>query len=200
MDKNIVIIVGCGNIGSKLAQLIQYRKVNNRFEKLYLVDDDILIEKNTPFLGYSWENIISTGFNNKYKIDFIKHCFGDNNSSNMEICNLFCKIYSFEDFLYNSEEDVSRDSCLFIDCRDTDINQDGFDVKLNQDGEFGRIRIEPDKKTKIVSNYEYLFRNDNYAANILVNIFCFEYLFNIDVKWDKIDVIINCYSGHRTIN
>jgi len=197
--KENIIIVGCGNIGSKLAYLIKNRKINNPFKNMFLVDDDILIEKNTPFLGYLWENIIQLKFNNKYKVEFVK-MYLDNIKSDMEIINVTSKIYSFEDFTFNLGKEFSRDSCLMIDCRDTDINQEQFDIKLNQDGEFGRIRIIPDKKTKIVENYDYILKNDNYSSTILVNIFCFEYLFNTDTKWEKQDIIINCYSGYKSFN
>lgn len=189
MLKDQIAIIGCGSLGSILAQKIMLysscRKVNLNLDlennnennseseglkKLLLIDHDIIESKNLPYLSiYPGEN---------------KYLFLD-------------KVYVLSDLLRPIDPSVqivtsiekfpvpdSRipDTYLRIDCRDTHlVDSEDIDIKINYDGLWGRIRLFPE----VYKEQKNKFSRYHYGINrYLIEKFCFYLIDKYISKWD----------------
>lgn len=155
-----ISIVGCGTLGSSLAyqlcQLSLEKDIN--IKSLFLVEYDTLESKNLPFLS------IGRGSSH---IGLPK---GEALSLIINDINPKLQIHSICEKYPLPEGHICYHSRM-IDCRDTVGEDPRFFMKINNDGQFGLINLNPKDKFK-TKKTRYQFNNSRYYANIMSMIVC----------------------------
>ena len=180
MKHNNITIIGCGTLGSAVAYSLALRSLDSDINKLYLVDDDVLEIKNLPYLfmvDHLHQNI------HKPKVMILKSILNDINKD-LEIVPRYCE---FPTESYTESDKEEFDKSLWIDCRDN-TSTDGCNIKLNVDGFWGSLRIEPAHVEEIKES-RYTIKNSRYFSMILANI-CVRFIMG-DLELDKYSYIID---------
>jgi len=164
-----IAIVGCGSLGSFLSYHIVLKSLEQKINKLVLVDRDSLIHKNFPFIIGKDQLIECIGVP---KVMALKHIFEDINPDlNIEIKHgSYPKIWNNDPDFYN------------IDCRDTVDEHSSFNLKLNIDGDFGLINFKPEDY--ISSKTSRYILGDSKYNSMLFSGLCTQVIFNEDYKDD----------------
>jgi len=162
-----IMIVGCGNVGSYLANVISLRsRSENDIEELILVDNDLLHEPNFPYLVMNLAEAKSMSFLRNPKVICLKYLLSKIKSKDLNIIYCVCK-YPEEKYLLERY----LNDCLIIDCRDTDNDLSEFKIKLSQDGKFGNVIINP-QNVEINKKNNYVLKSDKYICSLFVSDFC----------------------------
>jgi len=165
-----ISIIGCGNLGSSLAYMIALRSLEKDIDKLILIDNDIIEEKNLPYLSI---------FSNKYislpKVEILRDLLINLSS----IKNIRAYHDTYPELVKIREEDKFDllDSYM-IDCRDTPSECARHSLKLNIDGYYGIINRGPSNICKTRSS-RYTIGNSKYYAILFAGIvsqFIFGYI------------------------
>ena len=157
-DLSIIRIAGCGNIGSFLSYFIILRSLRDEsFSELHLYDSDLLHEPNLPYLFLN-ENEASKYMRNPKVI-----------ALGFQLCNIKPPHLSIIVHANNYPEEKLSGFC--IDCRDTNEHQETFNVKLCQDGNYGRIIWNPKKEIEL-KHSRYELGRSSFNAILFVSDFC----------------------------
>jgi hypothetical protein len=156
-----ILISGCGNLGSILSYMLVLKSLNDKkIKNIYLFDDDLLHEPNLPYL-----------FLNKYQEDFIRK--PKVYALSFIIKNISKNVKIFPYFLKYPENEIDIESnTIKIDCRDTENNSEKFNIKLCQDGKYGRLIFNPKKINQKIKTGNYNFEIDKYQSFIFVSDVC----------------------------
>lgn len=189
-----IMIVGCGNVGSKLAYMLALITNDNllNLEELVLLDNDTLERSNLPYISIGVSN--SEDYLGKPKVEVLYDIIHP-------ICpNLKIEpIYSKNFISCINDEDSYSDSYFIIDCRDTKNKHKNFHMKLNIDGAFGLISTL-DNELAESHNSRYVYgKCDLYSmtfasicASILMNMVnnrdYKKQLLAVDLRFGKVDV------------
>ena len=157
---NNVVIAGCGNVGSNVANIIS--KSMERDYILFLYDSDVLCLKNFPYLHLSSSRAKKEGFLGAPKSTVLAHMLTETATC---IINPIQKNYV-------STEQYNLDY-FKIDCRDNSDNQEKFDIKLCCDGPIGKIIIKPPTSTNSSVNNYRLGSNKFYTMLFAFHVFNF---------------------------
>lgn len=149
-------IIGCGNVGSYLAHNIVLCSLEEKLkvDKLQLIDPDLLQEHNFPYgIDSSMEKF------KKYigypKVLLLHDQLYDFNK------NIVIEIINKK---YPEEIKIEKNDFV-IDCRDNNAQCSSSNLKINCDGEYGKIIIFPKDKTG--ENKNYLLFRSRFSANFL---------------------------------
>lgn len=171
-----IAIVGCGNLGSSLAYMISLKSFEKDIRQLILIDNDIIEEKNLPYLYISSSSLISLP-----KVEILKDILiGLSKIKTIKAYN-----ETYPDLNRMREEDKSDlISSYMIDCRDTPSECSQFSMKLNIDGYYGIINRGPSNICKTRSS-RYTMGNSKYYAILFAGIVT-QYIFgDIDLTSEK---------------
>lgn len=126
-----ISIVGCGSLGSWIAYgLIRKNIKLNFYSCINIIDYDIIQENNLPFLNINSRNILD-----KPKVYVLKEIVEKEFKNNFQI-NYFNSKY----------EDISlHNDSIFIDCRDTNMEDKKFKLKFNIDGSICKMVKAPNE-------------------------------------------------------
>lgn len=187
-----VCIVGCGGVGSLLSWILSLKF--NDYEnnhKMTLIDHDILVDSNLPYLFMNREEATNRNFLYSPKVYCLQNQLMKINN-NLNISCQYCK--------YPDERIIMNKESINIDCRDTDGQSSDFNIKLLHDGNFGRIIINPDNKIAN-GNGRYTYSSSKYKCLMFLTKavkFIFEqnnnlyikgeYIFDLNVGGKLIDV------------
>lgn len=153
--------MGCGSLGSSLAYLLMLRSIDDYISELFLIDNDILEYKNLPYLNM---NIYSNpDYIMKPKSVVLKTI----------ICGINPKVILKTRF-GNEKIDFDIDYYV-IDCRDTSSEFIRSNMKINMDGYFGIINLNPQDKLE-KTNSRYSIKNSKFYAHALSNL-CINIIF-----------------------
>jgi hypothetical protein len=181
-----ISIIGCGNLGSALAYMIMLRSLNKDTEvkQLCLVDNDILEPKNLPYLFNIDEDYLY-----KPKVNVLDNILS---ASKIDI-RAYNSTYPNLDNLEEDDINEVYDTYM-IDCRDTSSEVSACSMKLNIDGSYGVINLNPidSKKTK---TSRYTIENSKYYAMLFAGICCQIIFQDIKLKDDK--TIIDLTKGEK---
>jgi len=178
-----ISIIGCGNLGSSLAYMISLRSLELEIEKLVLIDNDIIEEKNLPYLS-----IHSAKFVSIPKVEILKDLLINLSS---------IKIRAYHDtypYLEKIKDDDKEDlfNSFVIDCRDTPSESSKCSLKLNIDGCYGIINRGPSNVSKTRSS-RYTRRNSKYYAILFAGIVS-QFIFG-DIKLKNTKTIVDLRKG-----
>lgn len=139
-DFSRFIIVGCGNVGSVLAFHLALRP---QTEQLILVDKDVLNESNLPYL------FMTNGKFNDEEFLYTPKAYSLFSQirkfrSDISITPLVMNYPTIELNPYMTDPRI-----LKIDCRDSNVEQENFNLKLCNDLNYGRIIVNPNKSTML---------------------------------------------------
>jgi len=168
-------IVGCGNLGSSMARCIVERSWSvKELTTLYLVDNDIVETKNLPYLFFGKENI-GIHLENPKVI-----CLCNQLES---ISPLHLNIVGMHDCWENVSQQIPEDSYI-IDCMDLSLESDKFNLRLRNDGKFGRIIKNPTNKmnSSRQTQTNYLMGNSPFYASLFSYIVCERIIFGEDTR------------------
>jgi len=188
---NCVTIVGCGNLGSYLANTITLKSLESDLtKKLNIIDNDIIERKNFPYIFQSLNN---TKTIQKYignpKANLLRFLLKKLNPK------LRIEIH-YSDFKNILRKKYKKENELYIDCRDTSEENSLFDLKLHSEGIFGRIVINPtDLKSFDSSNY--IMGISKFHSSYFSYITTQNYLTRLDSypKDKRINILINLTNG-----
>lgn len=171
-------IIGCGNLGSNLAYSMIMRSNIENVESIWLVDNDILEGKNLPYLYMN--NMID---------DYEKFL-----TSPKVLClqYLLKKLSPSSDIVrfYDDYKDVKfPEDMTLIDARDTSDENDLFTYKLNIDGKFGRVIVNPRKSSTEQKRNNYALGSYNYYSLLLSFMACEKIIFNHTVYKNHVEFI-----------
>jgi len=154
-------IIGCGMLGSAIAYSLILRSLDNNIKRIFLIDDDILEIKNLPYL-FLTDRLHQHIY--KPKVFVLKDILYYLNP-NIEIISYPFK-YPFKEHIYNIE---SLYNSYIIDCRDSKSVDSNCDIKVNIDGHWGFVMINP---TNVIIDTEsrYTIKNSRYYSMIMANI------------------------------
>ena len=153
-----VTIVGCGTVGSHLAQKLAFmsREPDCPLSTLNLVDMDTIDAKNFPYLYSSSEKNIGVP-----KVLVLSRLISQINPELI-----------IQTFNTNYPRKVSEYGTGFmVDCRDAKKSSNRFDIKLNIDGEWALIGINPQKKPDGETG-RYRMGNSRFYADSLALVAC----------------------------
>jgi len=165
MNKNLTI-VGCGNVGSMLVYNLILKSLDcNIIDSINLIDFDRLEESNLPYiLGKDY----NSEFLNLPKVFILKNFVSGINTK--------IKINSFESKYEELNLSDDLKNSILIDCRDSKDEKSEFKFKLNLDGSYGTIIINPE--TRLVKNRsKYFFKSSQFYSNIFSSLTC-NFIFN----------------------
>jgi len=171
-----ISIIGCGNLGSSLAYMIALRSLEEYIKQLILIDNDIIEEKNLPYLS-----VFSNKFISLPKVEILREILI--NLSSIENIRAYNDTYPD---LNKIEEDDKIDlfSSYLIDCRDTASECSKHSIKLNIDGYYGIINREPSNVCRVRSS-RYTMGNSKYYALLFAGIVS-QFIFgDIELKNEK---------------
>lgn len=172
---NNISIVGCGTLGSSLAYMLALRHKDNNIDKLTLIDNDILEDKNLPYITMTSKEYLYLP-----KVMVLRDILTNISDINIEI---YYETYP--------QIDISDDSYM-IDCRDTSSECSNFSLKLNIDGYYGFINRGP-KDIPVVRSSRYTINNSNYYSILFAGIIT-RYIFG-DVDIENVKTIIDLRKG-----
>jgi len=179
-----ITIIGCGTLGSAMAYAITLRSLHENLEQLILVDNDVIEEKNLPYLT-------------TYSRNYLRFPKGVVLEEILRGVNPALEIKShhttYPDLISLSDENKDEifDTCM-IDCRDTPQECPEHTMKLNLDGGYGIINVRPrDNGTPKTSRY--VFGNTKYYAMLFAGI-ATQVLFG-EVKLKHTKTAINLRKG-----
>ena len=127
MKKFAFSVVGCGSLGSNVAYALTLKSLGTDIQYLCLIDNDILEEKNLPYLLYLPYLI------GKSKVESLKKILKMVNP-NLPIYAIFASYPLKDELLENSYR---------IDCRDSKEIDPYFNLRLRVDGNFGIVQTNP---------------------------------------------------------
>lgn len=157
-DLSIIRIAGCGNIGSFLSYFITLRSLRDEsISELHLYDSDLLHEPNLPYLFLNGEEALKYIRNPKVL------------ALGSQLCNI--KPPHLSIFTYMNDYPDEKLNGFCIDCRDSNEHQELFNVKLCQDGNYGRIIWNPQKEIQL-KHSRYELGRSNFNAILFVSDFC----------------------------
>ena len=186
-----IVIVGCGNLGSYLAYTLSLRNLEDKtFEKLILIDKDIIEEKNLPYIYQSLNNRI-----NKYigypKVNLLKYLLHQLDKKLKIIIhyNDFKNIEELKELAMNKKN-------LFIDARDTANESSLFKLKIQTEGAFGRIIINP-HDSKDSKDVIYIMEISRFLASYFSHLIISNYIIRMDTypRKKRYNILINLCSG-----
>ena len=163
-------IVGCGSMGSSLAYSLMLKSLDDYISELFLIDNGLLEYKNLPYLNCGNSDYIM-----KPKSFVLKSIINDINPQVV----LRTK--------FGDEKTDFNIDYYVIDCRDTPSRFSRSNMKINIDGYFGLIDLNPqDKLEKLDSRYS--IKNSKFYAHILSNL-CVNIIFGeIDLNMSKYSI------------
>jgi len=174
-----ITIIGCGTLGSSLAYKLGLLSLedNSNLTSITLVDSDYLEEKNIPYLHLGKTSPL---------IDLPK---------SLALRNIIRDVnpYLKVDYVVDSYPIRSANGTLggsLIDCRDTTNEDPNCFMKVNIDGPFGKIILNPGEVKGKSSDYK--IGNSRYYADLLSVTVC-RLLFDEEFqqKYDKERYVIN---------
>jgi len=182
-SKNISII-GCGNLGSYLAYILSLRSLETDINRLILIDNDIIEEKNLPYLSVNSKKFISLP-----KVEILKDVLTNISSINdIRACH-----DTYPDL--NDTREIDKIDLLdsyIIDCRDTPSECSKHSIKLNIDGYYGIINRRPSDVCKTRSS-RYTIVSSKYYAILFAGIVS-QFIFG-DIKLKNEKTIIDLRKG-----
>lgn len=189
MYSNSISIIGCGNLGSALAYMIILKAMeqNNDIENLYLIDNDILENKNIPYLYADNKDYI-----NKPKVYILKDMLSRINK-NVKISA------TYETFPNIASIDQLQETYI-IDCRDTPDESYVCSMKLNLDGQYGVINLNPINKDGGKGASRYVINSSKYYAMFFAGICCQIIFGDIELKNDKYIVDLKRGEFYETVS
>jgi hypothetical protein len=166
------LILGCGSLGSSVAYNISLKSLDDpEIKKIILIDDDVLTEKNNPY-------IIGIDFSEsylEYKSKYLENIIlGINDKL---VVKSFVKSYPDE---ITPQQINKYSDYIKIDCRDTVDESSIFDVKLNIDGNFLSVIFKPENK-KGTNNSRYSLGYSKYNSSI-ASMIILTYIFKNDIN------------------
>lgn len=178
-----VTIVGCGTIGSSLAFWMCLKNLERKtLKELILIDSDSISIKNLPYLFRNDKTFI--GMPKVSVLNLLLHEIDES-----------LQIYSsFSTYppLSGSQLKEQIVNTTIIDCRDTtEINTD-TNIKLNFDGNFGRLSFNPDEY-HMVKESRYHFGNSKYSALQVTGV-CIDLIYSGEFNRRNITYAINTSS------
>lgn len=194
MNFNNILIAGCGNLGSQVANLLIYKfideiKYNTHVGipqenyNLYLVDPDLLNSHNYPYASMSLD------FFNQY-VNYPKVFSLNEHFSGMTCNHEHISIHPIADKYSKNILDGCAD-VLCIDCRDVSEQSPDFKIKAFSDGHFSRIILNPTSKKGTKKNYIFYASAYN-AISTSVNILKY-----IDIDFNKFKPDHNIIYDHK---
>lgn len=179
-----ISIIGCGNLGSSLAYMIALRSLEEDVRRLILIDNDIIEEKNLPYLSASSSKFISLP-----KVEILRDILI--NSSSIEDIRTYHDTYPNLNKMSEDDRIDLLDSYA-IDCRDTPSECSKLSIKLNIDGYYGIINRRPSNVCRTRSS-RYTISNSKYYAILFAGIVT-QYIFG-DIKLRNEKTIIDLRKG-----
>ncbi len=166
-----ITIIGCGTVGSVLSQKLLTLSYDYPLKEVILIDFDILDEKNLPYLHIRKK---TSKFLYLPKVDVL--------ASLLTEINPKVKIKKMREKYPCQLPDGFR-----IDCRDSKDTCFDTNIRLNYDGIWGSVVVNPITYISEKSNSRYRFKLSKY----LVEKFCFKVIDQIILKWREHEEIKN---------
>ena len=136
------------------------RSLECEIEKLVLIDNDVIEEKNLPYLFISSRKYVSFP-----KSEVLKEILTDLSSTQIIAYN---DTYPDLTRIGNYDRSVIEES-IMIDCRDTPSESSKFSIKVNIDGHYGIINRGPSDRD-VTRSSRYTLGNSKYYAILFAGI------------------------------
>lgn len=177
-----ITIVGCGTLGSSLAYALSLKSIEGNVDSITLVDNDVIEEKNLPYL-YVNNKVDYDKFIGSPKVICLQYIIKQ--ITHIPIYRYYDK---YEDVKFNNDQ-------ILIDSRDTGSQDSIFKYKLNIDGSFGRIIVNPEYSSSIPKKRnKYIIGDSRYYSHIFSFLVCEKVLFNYP-NFDRKEIIIDLRDG-----
>jgi len=161
-----LILVGCGNLGSSIGYAILLKSLEEKISSLTLIDDDIIEEKNFPYLFINNQTEYRK-FIGSPKVLCLKWI--------LKQINKDVHIYD----LYDKYENIEfSKNYIAIDARDTGSENSFFKFKINGDGKYGKVIINPKTDNKNNFRKNYVLGESKYYSSLFSFIVCEYMIFN----------------------